>query len=84
VGVFANKTSPILNTFYGRTTTFTSITEQSLGGNMDYSQFLNSKWNWQSVTDLTEENHIFNKIFRENITLAPLEIRTFLFKDLKF
>jgi hypothetical protein len=36
------------------------------------------------VTDLTEENKIFNKIFRENITIAPLEIRTFLLKDLKF
>lgn len=84
VGVFANKTSPLLTTYYGRTVTFNSITEQALGGNMDYSQFINSKWNWKSVTDLTEENRIFNKIFRENITLAPLEIRTFLFKGLKF
>lgn len=83
VGLFANKTSPLLTTFYGRTATFASITEQSLGGNMEYSQFVNAKWNWKNVIDLTEENHIFNKIFRENITMAPLEIRTFLIKDLK-
>lgn len=73
-----------MTTFYGRTATFASITEQALGGNMEYSQFVNAKWNWKNVIDLTEENHIFNKIFRENITMAPLEIRTFLIKDLKF
>jgi hypothetical protein len=82
VGLFANKTSPLLTAFYGRVASFSSISEQSLGGNMEYSQFLNAKWNWKNVIDLTEENRIFNKIFRENITLAPLEIRTFLFKDL--
>jgi hypothetical protein len=84
VGLFANKTSPLLTTFYARTATFASITEQSLGGNMEYSQFVNAKWNWKNVIDLNEENHIFKKIFRENITMAPLEIRTFLIKDLKF
>jgi hypothetical protein len=83
VGLFANKTSPMLTTFYARTVTFSSVSEQSLGGNMDYAQFVSSKWNWKSVVDLGEENRIFNKVFRENITLAPLEIRTFLFKDLK-
>lgn len=83
VGLYANKTSPVLTTYYGRTVNFGSITEQSLGGNMEYSQFINSKWNWKNVTDLSEENKIFNKVFRENITLAPLEIRTFLLKDLK-
>lgn len=84
VGLFAGKHSPILTTFYGRTVSFESITEQSLGANMDYAQFINSKWNWHKVIDLTQDNKIFNKIFRENITLAPLEIRTFLFKNLKF
>jgi hypothetical protein len=34
VGLYANKTSPLLTTFYGRAVTFGSITEQSLGGNM--------------------------------------------------
>lgn len=51
---------------------------------MDYAKFINSKWNWKKVVDLSEENKIFNKIFRENITLSPLEIRTFLVKGLKF
>lgn len=53
VGLFANKTSPLLTTFYGRTASFESITEQSLGGNMEYSQFVNAKWNWKNVIDLT-------------------------------
>ena len=39
---------------------------------MNYSQFVNNKWNWKSVVDLKEENKIFNKVFRENMTLAPL------------
>lgn len=51
---------------------------------MDYAQFISSKWNWHKVVDLTQDNKIFNKIFRENITMAPLEIRTFLFRNLKF
>jgi hypothetical protein len=64
VGLFAGKHSPLLTTFYGRTVSFESITEQSLGGNMNYSQFVNNKWNWKEVVDLKEENKIFNKIFR--------------------
>lgn len=83
VGLFADRHSPLLTTFYGRTASFASLTEQALGGNMEYGQFINSKWNWQKVMDLSEENKIFSKVFRENITLAPLEIRTFLFRDLK-
>ena len=55
-----------------------------MGANMNYGQFLNNKWNWKSVVDLGKENHIFNKVMRENITLSPLEIRTFLITDLKF
>jgi hypothetical protein len=51
---------------------------------MEYSEFINNKWNWNTVIDLNEENKIFNKIFRENITLRPLEIRTFMFHELKF
>ena len=84
MGLFAGNNSPLLTTFYGRTVSFESITEQALGGNMDYAQFISSKWNWHKVVDLTQDNRIFNKIFRENITLAPLEIRTFLFRNLKF
>jgi hypothetical protein len=82
VGLFAGKHSPLLTSFYGRTASFESITEQALGGNMNYSQFVNNKWNWKEVVDLKEENRIFNKVFRENMTLAPLEIRTFLLSGL--
>ena len=39
---------------------------------MPYSKFVNDKWNWNSVINLTEENSIFNKVFSENITLRPL------------
>lgn len=53
VGVFAGRHSPLLTTFYGRSLSIGSITEQSLGGNMDYAQFINSKWNWHNVVDLT-------------------------------
>lgn len=72
VGLFADKHSPLLTSFYARTVSFQSITEQALGGNMNYSQFVNNKWNWKQVVDLKEENKIFNKVFRENMTLAPL------------
>jgi hypothetical protein len=72
VGLYADHHSPLLTTFYGRSVSFTSISEQSLGANMDYCQFIDSKWNWHRVIDLTKENKIFNKIFRENITLDPL------------
>lgn len=84
IGLFADNSSPLLKTFYGRTLTFSKISERSLGGNMEYSDFINSKWNWNNVIDLSEDNRIFNKIFRENITLRPLELRTFMFTDLKF
>lgn len=51
---------------------------------MPYSKFVNDKWNWNTVINLTEQNSIFNKVFSENITLRPLQIRTFSFKRLKF
>jgi Cft2 family RNA processing exonuclease len=34
VGLYANDSSPLLTTFYGRTVSFSKITENSLGGNM--------------------------------------------------
>jgi hypothetical protein len=64
IGLFADNSSPLLKTFYGRTLTFSKISERSLGGNMEYSDFINSKWNWNNVIDLSEDNRIFNKIFR--------------------
>ena len=45
---------------------------------------MQEKWNWQTVVDLSGENEIFNKEFKENITLRPLEIRTFRFKNVRF
>ena len=42
------------------------------------------KWNWDDVVDLKKQNSIFDKVFSENITLRPLEIRTFTFKNLSF
>ena len=84
VGLYAERRSPLLTTYYGRTVGFNKIEETSMGANMNYGQFLNNKWNWKSVVDLGKENHIFNKVMRENITLSPLEIRTFLITDLKF
>jgi hypothetical protein len=48
------------------------VSELSLGGNMAYGDFLNRKWNWNGVIDLSAENDIFNKAFKENITLRPL------------
>lgn len=56
VGLFAGKVSPLLTTYYSRTVTFDEITEASLGGNMPYSKFLNDKWNWNNVVNLTFEN----------------------------
>lgn len=84
VGLFADKHSPLLTTFYGRTVTFKEIEEMALGGNMKYSEFLGEKWNWRRIVNLEKENAVFNKKFRENITLSPLEIRTFLIKEVKF
>lgn len=72
IGLFAGKMSPILTTYYARTVTFDSITEMSLGGNMPYHKFVQDKWNWHKVIDLSGENQIFNKEFKENITLRPL------------
>ena len=72
VGLFASQHSQLLTTFYGRTVSFSSVEELSLGANMKYSEFINAKWNWDKVVNLTKENKIFNKIFRENITLLPL------------
>jgi hypothetical protein len=82
VGLFSGKISPILTTYYGNQIKFKSLEESSLGGNMNYQKFLNNKWNWKEVVDLSAENSIFDKIFRENITLRPLEIRTFTFQGL--
>lgn len=53
VGLFATNHSPLLTTFYERTVNFSSVVEQSLGGNMDYSEFINNKWNWHKVIDLS-------------------------------
>ena len=53
IGLFAGKTSPILTTYYARTVTFDSIEETSLGGNMPYSKFINDKYNWHQVIDLS-------------------------------
>ena len=54
-----------------------------MGGNIEYSQFLKEKWNWDQVVDLKQENNIFNKNFAERITMRPLEIRTFVLQGLK-
>ncbi len=61
IGLYADKVSPILTTYYARTVMFEEIKEASLGANMDYSKFLNDKWNWKNVVDLSRENDIFNK-----------------------
>ena len=39
---------------------------------MPYNKFVQDKWNWHKVIDLSGENQIFNKEFKENITLRPL------------
>lgn len=64
VGLYADKTSPFLTTYYAKTITFSSVEELSLGGNMNYGEMLNRKWNWQKVIDLSMENEIFSKTFR--------------------
>ena len=56
----------------------------SLGGNKKYEEFLKDKWNWNLVVNLSNENQIFSKEFGEQITLRPLEIRTFKISGLKF
>jgi hypothetical protein len=33
---------------------FEEIEETSLGGNMPYAKFINEKWNWNEVVNLTE------------------------------
>lgn len=54
----------------------------SLGANMDYETFLRRKW--KTKFDLSEENKIFEKVFKETIELRPLEIRTFNFRNISF
>ena len=49
----------------------------ALGGNIKYKEFIDTKWNWNSVVNLTDENQIFNKVLSGTISLRPLEIRTF-------
>jgi hypothetical protein len=84
VKLFAGDISPLLTAFYGSLAKITKVEERSLGNNMNYQEFIESKWNWETVVDLKKENNIFNKEFAETITLRPLEIRTFLFHGLKF
>ncbi len=43
-----------------------------MGGNIKYKDFLQKKWNWNSVVNLDQENEIFNKKFGETINLRPL------------
>ena len=72
VGLYAGKVSPVLTTYYARTVQFDAIEEAALGGNMGYGKFVSDKWNWNQVINLEEENSIFDKHFKENITLRPL------------
>jgi hypothetical protein len=72
VSLFANNVATLLTSFYGQTVRFDSMSEQSLGGNMKYEQFLARKWNWNKVVNLQNENKIFDKTLSENITLRPL------------
>lgn len=53
MGLFADKVSPLLTTYYARTVTFDSLLESSLGGNMPYSKFISDKWNWNKVVNLS-------------------------------
>ena len=78
-----DKSSPFLTAYYGNMVHYEEIEETSMGGNMAYSEFIAKKWNWNEVVDLQQENQIFNKQFSERLTLRPLEIRTFLLKNVK-
>lgn len=67
----------VLTSFYGSVLAFEKIYETTLQGNQPYEQFVQKKWNWHQVIDLSKENGILDKNFAENITLRPLEIRAF-------
>lgn len=50
-----------LTAYYGNSIKFESIHETNIAGNVEYKEFVDKKWNWESVVNLTKENEIFNK-----------------------
>lgn len=76
--------SVFLTSYFGRELVGDNIQEMSLAGNMKYSAFIDNKWNLNNFINLTKEYEIFTKTFAENITLRPLEIRTFLITNPRF
>lgn len=68
----ADNISTFLTAFYGNDIEFKDVYETNMGGNIKYKDFLQKKWNWNSVVNLDQENEIFNKKFGETINLRPL------------
>lgn len=52
----ADNISTFLTAYYGNDIEFKDVYETNMGGNIKYKDFLQKKWNWNSVVNLDQEN----------------------------